>query len=354
MSISYSSIFELILLITSSIIVGLIITPASIWLAKKLGIIDYPGKSTHHIHKKPTPRAGGLALLFSLLIVVLVFRLWENPDILKILLPSLVILSFGLWDDRFGMNAPVKLTGQICAVTLLVLSGVRVQFFENPQFFISVSQPAGLFIDIFITYFWVIAITNAFNLIDSMDGLALGMSQISTLFFLISAYYAGDKSLLLISSVLFGINMGIYFFNRFPAKTFLGDSGAQTLGFILSAVAIFYSPKALSQSSTWFVPIIVLGVPIFDTTLVTISRVLKGLPFYKANLDHTYHRLLKLGCQKNAAINIMHLSAVLCGLLAALCVNIEPVAANVVFAFWVVIFLSLLFILEKKFNNSKE
>ena len=351
MTFSIESIYDLILVILSSMIASLIITPASIWLAKKLGIIDYPGKSTHHIHQQPTPRAGGVAIMLSLFVIVLFFRLWIHIDVLKILLPGLVILSFGLWDDRFGMNAPIKLIGQVCAVTLLVISGIRVQFFENPQFFISINQPIGLWIDIFITYFWIIALTNAFNLIDSMDGLALGMSQIAIIFFLVSAYQSGQESLLFLSSVLFGINLGIYFFNRYPAKTFLGDSGAQTLGFILSAIAIFYSPKSLSQSSTWFVPIIVLGVPIFDTTLVTISRALKGFPFYKANLDHTYHRLVKLGWKKNHAVNVMHISAILCGLLAALCVNIKPVGANLVFTFWILIFLSLIIFLEKKFVN---
>ena len=335
----------------SSLILAILLTPVSIWIAKKANIIDYPGKTSHTIHKKEVPRAGGIALVLSLTAVSFLHKFFEFSPIIIIFLAALIIFAFGLWDDRYGMNAPIKLLGQVIAVTLLVLNGIRVQFFENPQFFISLSPVFALWIDIAITYFWIIAITNAFNLIDSMDGLALGLAQIITGFFMFSAIMAEQPTLLFLSSALFGVNLGIFIFNRFPAKTFLGDSGAQTLGFILSAIAIIYTPKAINQSSTWFIPIIVFGVPIFDTTLVMVSRALKGIPFYKANLDHTYHRLVKLGWKKNHAVNAIHVSAILCGVLAALCVNTKPLGANLIFAFWMLAFISLLIYLEKKFTN---
>ena len=338
-------------ILVSALILAMFLTPLSIWIAKKAKIIDYPGKTSHTIHKTEVPRAGGIALVLSLAVVSFLHRLINFPPIIIIFLAALIIFAFGLWDDRNGMNAPIKLLGQICAVTVLALNGIRVQFFENTQFFISLNLVIALWVDIAITYFWIIAITNAFNLIDSMDGLALGLAQIITVFFIFSAINADQPTLLFISSALFGINLGIFFFNRFPAKTFLGDSGAQTLGFILSAIAIIYTPKAESQSSTWFIPIIVFGVPIFDTTLVMVSRALKGIPFYKANLDHTYHRLVGMGWKKNYAVNVMHVSAILCGILAALCVNIKPLEANLLFAFWMLMFLSLLIYLEKKFIN---
>jgi len=335
----------------SALILAMFLTPLSIWIAKKAKIIDYPGKTSHTIHKTEVPKAGGIALVLSLATVSFLHRLINFPPIIIIFLAALIIFAFGLWDDRNGMNALIKLLGQICAVTVLALNGIRVQFFENTQFFISLNPVIALWVDIAITYFWIIAITNAFNLIDSINGLALGLAQIVSVFFIFSAIKADQPTLLFISSALIGINLGIFFFNRFPAKTFLGDSGAQTLGFILSAIAIIYTPKAESQSSTWFIPIIVFGVPIFDTTLVMVSRTLKGIPFYKANLDHTYHRLVGLGWKKNHAVNVMHVSAILCGILAALCVNIKPLEANLLFAFWMLTFLSLLIYLEKKFIN---
>jgi UDP-GlcNAc:undecaprenyl-phosphate GlcNAc-1-phosphate transferase len=340
------------LIFISSLILSLLFTPISIWLAKKGQILDYPGKTSHTIHNNIVPKAGGIAIVFSLFIVSFIFGFLNYRIIILIFLAALIIFLFGIWDDRFSMSAPIKLLGQVCAVTFLVMSGIRVQFFENREFFINLIPLASLWIDIFITYFWIIAITNAFNLIDSMDGLALGLAEIITVFFIFSAFISGQQILLLISSALLGVNLGIFFFNRFPAKTFLGDSGAQTLGFILGAIAIIYSPKAESQSSTWFIPIIVFGVPIFDTTLVTITRAIKGIPFYKANLDHTYHRLVGLGWKKNHAVTVIHVTAILCGLVAALCVNIKPLGANILFAFWMLIFISLIIYLEKKFINS--
>ena len=336
----------------SSLLLALILTPVSIWISKKAQILDYPGKTSHTIHKNVVPKAGGIAVVLCLSIVSILFGFSNYRTIIVIFLAALVIFIFGLWDDRFSMSAPIKLVGQLCAVSILVINGIRVQFFENPQFFINLTPFVALWIDVFITFFWIIAITNAFNLIDSMDGLALGLAEIITVFFIFSAFISGQQILLLISSALLGLNLGIFFFNRFPAKTFLGDSGAQTLGFILSAIAIIYRPHAESQSSTWFIPIIVFGVPIFDTTLVTISRAIKGIPFYKANLDHTYHRLVGLGWKKNHAVTVMHISAILCGLLAALCVNIKPLIANILFAIWLSIFLTLIIYLEKKFINS--
>jgi len=331
-----------------ALILSLMLAPASIWIAKKAKILDYPGKTSHTIHKTVIPRAGGIALVLSMAIAILVIRFNDSPQIITIFLAALIIFAFGIWDDHFGMNAQLKLFGQICAVTVLVMNGIRVQFFENPQFFISLNPLLALWIDIAITYFWIIAITNAFNLIDSMDGLALGLAMIITGFFLFSAITANQPSLLFLSAALLGINLGIYYFNHSPAKTFLGDSGAQTLGFLLSAIAIIYTPRAESQSSTWFIPIIVFGVPIFDTTLVSISRTLKGMPVYMANLDHTYHRLIGLGWNKNQAVNIIHFAEVFCGLLAALCVNTLPLGANILFGLWLIIFVSLLIFLEKK------
>jgi UDP-GlcNAc:undecaprenyl-phosphate GlcNAc-1-phosphate transferase len=340
------------LIFISSLVLALILTPVSIWMARKAQILDYPGKTGHTIHKNVVPKAGGMALIISICVISFLFGFLKYHPFIIIFLAALVIFVFGLWDDRFSMTAPVKLIGQLSAVIFLVANGIRVQFFENPQFFINLNPVISFWIDILITFFWIIAITNAFNLIDSMDGLALGLAQIITAFFIFSAIISGQQFLLLISIALFGINLGIYFYNRFPAKTFLGDSGAQTLGFILSAIAIIYSPRAESQSSTWFIPIIVFGVPIFDTTLVTVSRILKGSPFYKANLDHTYHRLVDLGWKKNQAVTAIHITAILCALLAALCVNIKPLEANILFAVWIIIFLSMIIFLEKKFINS--
>lgn len=339
--------FDLAVLILTSILLGMVATPVAIRLAKKLGIIDYPGRTSHQIHKLPTPRAGGIALALALVVLFMVNRLWDYPEIIKILLPGAVIFAFGLWDDKFGMNALVKLIGQLIAVTILVFLGVRVQFLENPQFFIQLNNSLAFWLNILITYVWMVGITNAMNMVDSMDGLAVGLCQIISAFFLILAMISGQAFLVFFSTILFGVNWGISFYNRQPAKTFLGDSGAQTLGFLLAAAALIYHPKAFSQASSWFAPILFFSVPIFDTTLVTISRALKAQPFYKANLDHTYHRLIKKGWDASRAVAVLHLAGLIGGLSATCAMYLAPVYANAIFILWMIVFSGFIYFFIK-------
>ena len=342
--------FDLALLILSSLFVGFIVTPVSIWFAKKLDIIDYPGRTTHQIHKKPTPRAGGIAIMLSLLIMILLNQLWDHAEILWVFIPAGVIFSFGLWDDKHGMDAPTKFIGQLLAVTILIFFDVRVKFLENQSFFIQLNGTLAYWTDILITYFWVVGITNAFNMVDSMDGLAIGLCQIISAFFLFLSMVSGQSSLAYFSAIIFGISFSAAFYNRRPAKMFLGDSGAQSLGFMLAAAAIIYHPKAFSQTSSWFSPIMFFSVPIFDTSLVTISRLLRGLPFYKANLDHTYHRLVALGWDQNRAVAIMQIGGVVFGLVSICVVYLPPFIANVIFAIWIIVFMVLIYLLEKTFT----
>jgi UDP-GlcNAc:undecaprenyl-phosphate GlcNAc-1-phosphate transferase len=349
-AIAYQNYFDIALLILTSIIVSIIVTPLSIFVAKKMDIIDYPGRSSHHIHKIETPRAGGIAILFSIIVLFFLFSLWHELDIIKLLIPSLIIFGFGLWDDRFGMDAPVKLLGQLIAVAILIFFEIRVQFFENHDFFIQLNYFSAYWIDIGITVFWMIGITNAFNMVDSMDGLAPGLARILSAFFFLITLISKQVPLIYLSGIIFGISWGINYFNATPAKTFLGDSGAQLLGFLLAAIAIVYYPQSSSQQSSWFVPILFFSVPIFDTTLVTISRIRRGQPFYKANQDHTYHRLIAFGWDSSRAVASMHVYSLLSSLSAIIALYLAPVLANIIFIVWLVVFLSLLFFFERKFQ----
>ena len=352
MEITDNIFFDIALIILASIIVGVIATYFSIWLAKKLNIIDYPGRLAHHIHKVPTPRAGGIAIVISFVILIILFSLWQDEKLIQILLPSIVIFGFGVWDDRFGMNAPVKLLGQILAVTILILLGIRVQFLENQEFFIQFNQLAAYWLDIGITIFWMVGLINAFNMVDSMDGLALGLARISSGFFMFMTIISTQPSLVYLSAILFGVGWGIYLFNLQSARTFLGDSGAQVLGFLLAALAIAYRPQSSSQQSTWFVPVLLFIVPIFDTTLVTFSRIRKGKPFYKANRDHTYHRLMTFGWNSSHAVAVMHLTSILSCLSAVIALYSQPLQANLIFMVWMIFFFALMYFFEKKFFHT--
>jgi UDP-GlcNAc:undecaprenyl-phosphate GlcNAc-1-phosphate transferase len=315
---------------------SLALTPFSIFLARQFGLIDKPGKSVHKIHSIPTPLAGGTALVLCLVLLFLLLGLWSDKFTRALVLATVVIYLFGLLDDVRGLSAIPKLAGQILAGTVLILSNVSVHFIESIQApILSPSMTAWL--DIALTLFWLIGVTNAMNMIDSMDGIAVGISGIAFLFFVLVTSLSGQVYLTEISIILLGITVGIYFFNVTPARLFLGDSGSQTFGFLVAAIAMEYAPVGLSPISSWFVPILLVGMPIFDTTLVVYSRFRQGLPIYKANLDHTYHRLVAVGLDERRAVLAIHLTAILLSLVAFVTFYLPPVVANVIFGMILVI-----------------
>jgi UDP-GlcNAc:undecaprenyl-phosphate GlcNAc-1-phosphate transferase len=177
----------------------------------------------------------------------------------------------------------------------------------------------------------VVGITNAFNFVDSMDGLAVGLGGVAAAFFMLVTIDSGQLLLSQQSALLLGACVALFFFNSPPARLFLGDSGAQTLGFLLAVLAIAYLPQGVSQSSSWVVPIMLLGVPIFDMVLVVISRLRRGKSIYTASLDHTYHRLVALGWEANWAVVGMQVVSLLLGCLAFIVLTRPPVIANAVF-----------------------
>jgi UDP-GlcNAc:undecaprenyl-phosphate GlcNAc-1-phosphate transferase len=313
-----------------AIIVTLFLAPISIYLANRFGLMDIPGKSAHKLHARPTALAGGTALYFSLIILVTVFGLWRDQFVRILVLSAGVIYLFGLWDDARGLSALPKLVGQTLAGILLIASGFSVHFIESLQLSFLPSVVTA-WLDMGFTLFWLIGVTNAMNMVDSMDGLAVGLSGIAFLFFLPVTLASGQVNLTTISVILLGTCTGLYIFNITPARLFLGDSGAQVLGFMVAAIAMAYAPVGLPPVTSWFVPILLLSIPIFDTTLVTVSRLRRKQPVYKANRDHTYHRLVALGMSPVRAVMVIHLVAILIDCLAFVALSLSPLAANIIF-----------------------
>jgi len=275
------------------------------------------------------PLAGGIVLALSLLVLVPILHLWQG-DIPKLLAAAAIVFVFGLWDDAKGLGAPAKFIGQISASILLIASDVSVHFLEGLSLpFLNSSTL--LFLDWGVTILWFIGMTNAFNLIDSMDGLVAGVAGIAFAFFMCMTLISRQVLLAQFSAALFGICIGLYIFNVSPARLFLGDSGAQTLGFILAAVAMIYAPDNLPQGSSWFVPIMVLGVPIFDTTLVVVSRLLRHKPVFHADRAHTYHRLVALGLDPNRAVLAIHVTTLILNFLAFIALSMPPLTATLIF-----------------------
>jgi UDP-GlcNAc:undecaprenyl-phosphate GlcNAc-1-phosphate transferase len=332
----------------ASLLLALVCSGVSIPLARRLGLMDVPGSAPHKRHNHPTPIGGGLAMAVVLLILPLVYPILSNADILAVFASSMIVLILALWDDYRGIPPLAKLAGQILSVVVLIRLGVYVRIFESPEFFINGQGGIYVWLDWLLTAFWVIGITNAVNFVDSMDGLAAALAGTAAAFFMLVTLDSNQPLLSRVNALLVGTCIGLYFFNAPPARMFLGDGGAQTLGFWLACLAIVYTPKGAFQTSSWFVPILILGVPIFDTVLVTFSRLRRGRPFYRSSLDHTYHRLVALGMEPNRAVVAMHLVSLALGCLAFVALGLPPLAANLIFVTVLLLGLAAVFILDRK------
>ena len=330
-------ILHLFPLIFWAILTTLAVTPIAIRVATHFQLIDQPNSSPHKIHRNPIPKAGGLALGLAVISINLLSGNMASEAIRAILLASGIIFLFGLLDDAYRLSPGWKLIGQILGTVILISQGVHIRMLGS----LTVLNMA-------LTLIWMIGITNAFNLVDSMDGLAVGLAAIASAFFMLVTLDAGQPPLSLLSAVILGSSIGLMYFNTLPAHTFLGDSGAQFLGFILAALAIDYTPPGLPQPSSWFVPIMLLSVPIFDTSLVVLSRLRQRKAVYQAGLDHTYHRLVNLGLPSSRAVLTMHLSAIVSGCLAFMALPLPPLWANLIFISALLTGLIVLFWLEKK------
>lgn len=336
---------QVLLALLAGLFLTLALAPLGILLARRLGLMDIPGSSPHKRHAAPTPLAGGLILMICLPILLTVFNVWQREIALPLGAAG-IIFVFGLLDDRFGFSAAQKFSGQAAASLILLWGGISVNFFD--VFLTHFPAPLIHSLNLAVTIFWLVGIVNAFNLTDSSDGLSAGLAAIAAGFFSIFSLASGQIALAQVSAILFGICIGLYIINITPARSFLGDSGAQTLGFLLAVIGILYTPPQAPQGSTWFIPILLVGVPIFDTTLVTLSRLRRGKPVFQADLGHTYHRLVRAGLSARQAVLTLHLAAFALGSLAALSIFLPPRPASGLFALACLLGLAGIFWLEMR------
>ncbi len=278
-------------------------------LARKLGLrldaVDRPDP-TRKVHTVPTPRLGGVAIFLSTLIAILFLGEQYNLTQLgSILVGAAIISLMGLWDDRFSLPPLVKLIGQIGAAILLILTDVRISSF------------GPLWLNVALTLVWVVGITNAFNLLDNMDGLSGGIAAIAAAYFALMCSFTGQYLVGALSVAVMAACIGFLIYNWNPATIFMGDSGSLFLGFVMAALGIKLRFPQNVPFVTWMIPPLVLGVPIFDTTLVTISRLRRGLnPLTTPGKDHTSHRLTYAGFSRREAVLILYIVGFVFGMLA--------------------------------------
>ncbi len=280
--------------------------------ALRHGLVDHPGP--RKVHLNPMPLLGGIAIYLGFALAILfTFRGVPQQQIVGILAGATLVAVVGMLDDGGLLHHQVKLfIGMPLAAIFLVASGIRAQLFSS-----FLPGPFEATLDICFTIFWVVGITASFSILDHMDGLCAGIAAVASGFFLLAATLNGQTMVRTLAAAALGAALGFLRWNFNPAKIFMGDGGAMFLGFLMAALGLKIRPDGAQFPVTWLVPILILGVPIFDTTLVSISRARRGLlPFASPGKDHTAHRLSNLGLGHRGAVLVLYAMAILSGALA--------------------------------------
>ena len=292
-----------------SCLLALSITPLLRWVATSNGALDYPIEK-RRIHKKAVPRVGGIAILISYLITMMLFYVFFHPKFHKpvaylIGLPigAVIISILGLWDDLWNLDDRKKLAGQITAALVIMPYGFIIRKFSIP--FVGVVE-IGWQLGIPLTLFWIVGIVNTINFIDGIDGLAAGTAITIALALSIVSIVTDQLPLAIICLILAGSTIGFLRYNVHPATIFMGDCGAMLLGFMLASISIkvlFHNP-AITASS--LVPVLIFGLPIVDTSWAIVRRARRQLSPFHADCFHTHHRLINLGLTQRQAVAILY------------------------------------------------
>ncbi|MCP8617475.1 glycosyltransferase family 4 protein [Salirhabdus salicampi] len=307
------SVFHLIIAFFISLITSLLITYPVMTLARKIGALDQPNE--RKVHEKVTPRLGGLGM-FSGVIAGLLYLQPNHPEIMAIALGSLIIVLTGVLDDKYELRPVTKLLGQLTAALVLVLSGLVIEVITVP-FFGMVSLG---YLSIPITILWIVGVTNAINLIDGLDGLASGVSTIAISSILVMAIIDSRLLVVYLCVVLIGSNIGFLFHNFHPAKIYMGDTGSLFLGYSIAVISMLGLFKNLALFS-FIIPMIVLAVPILDTTFAIVRRIYNKESIMRPDKKHIHYQLLAAGFSHRATVLIIYCFSTIFGILAILFLN---------------------------------
>lgn len=294
-------------------IVALIVTPFAIKLAPKIGAMDIP-KDERRMHSKAMPRFGGLAIFAGIIVPLACFS-FRDTGVTSIMIGCIMIYILGVIDDLKTLKPFVKLVGQVVCAAALYFQGIRIEFITN--YFGEGSMVFGDIACFLITTLWIVAITNAVNLIDGLDGLAAGIAAISALCIGYVAYIHGQYITTLSMMVIAGAALGFLPYNFHPAKTFMGDSGSQLLGFAIAAFSIIGTVKS-STVVVVIIPALVMGLPIFDTLMAIIRRTMRRQSFATADKEHFHHRIMRAGYGQRRSVMLMYCISAIMGIVAVL------------------------------------
>lgn len=293
-----------------------ILTPITIKLAYKVGAVDIP-KDARRVHSKTMPRMGGLAFILgffvSIIYILLTGGIADTTNLFGFFIGLAIIASVGFLDDVYQLKAWQKLIAQMIAAIVVIASGLRICYINIP--FLTLYGLNDI-LSIIITFGWIIGVTNALNLIDGLDGLATGVSAISTLSLSVIFILNGSGELpLLLTIALLGGLIGFLPYNFNPAKTFMGDVGSNSLGFILATVSMIGMAKTYTFMAI-ILPVVILGLPIFDTLFAIFRRILHHKSIMEADRGHLHHRLIDAGLTQKQAVLVLYTVTAILGILA--------------------------------------
>jgi UDP-GlcNAc:undecaprenyl-phosphate GlcNAc-1-phosphate transferase len=300
-----------------ALLVSYFMTPPVKRFAENVGAIDVP-KDGRRVHDHPIPRMGGLAIFTGFVLSVLLF-VNMSMQVMGLLLGAVIIAVMGALDDILCLNPWIKLGGQFLAALVAIRCGIVFDVISNPGFLdAEATIPLG-WLSIPFTIIWIIACTNAVNLIDGLDGLAVGISAISSISMMIVSMIlpAGIVGIPLILACLAGACFGFMPYNINPAKIFMGDVGSQFLGFVLSCISIMGLFK-FHAIITFLIPLLSLAVPLGDTIFAFFRRILHGQSPFHPDRGHIHHKLIDMGMSQKQAVAVLYAVSAVLGLIAVL------------------------------------
>jgi len=313
MLLEYEFFIQIGLALAAAFLICFVTTPLVKSFAERVGAIDVPNDA-RRVHTRPIPRLGGLAIFLGFLLSVVLFGRIDR-EMQGILLGCVVVVIVGVIDDIVPLPALLKFVVQIIAALIAVSHGVEIKIISNPIFWAESEYLSFGVLSVPVSVLWIVAITNSVNLIDGLDGLAAGVSAISSFTMLVIAIVVADVNVAILMAALAGACVGFLPYNRNPAKIFMGDTGALLLGYVLATASIIGLFKFYAII-TFVVPLLVVGLPLFDTVFAFTRRILTGKNPMRPDRGHFHHRLIDMGFSQKQAVAIAYAISGILGLTA--------------------------------------
>lgn len=326
-----------------AILVSFVSTPIVRKFAIFINAIDVP-KDKRRVHKKPIPKLGGLAIYLGFIVALILKAGPITKSEKGILFGSFIIVTGGFIDDLIDLKPWQKLFFQIAAACTLIAFGIKISMITNPISNLNSYIKIGYVLSIIVTIIWIVGITNAFNLIDGLDGLAAGIGIISASTMALIAFLNGQSRIeaQILSLILAGAILGFLPYNFNPASIFMSDVGSQLIGFLLAAISIEGAIKSAS-AVVIAVPILAFGLPIYDTIFAIVRRKINGKPIMQADKGHLHHRLLAMGLSQKQAVIIMYLISAILGLMSVIVMQLTNTRAYTVLAIVILVIVIIAF-----------